>query len=424
MRSAICLLALVVLCIATKPITLDLVRMAPKHTELSATPRDYRTKLQGGHTVPIGGSILWKPTGAYYANVTVGSPPQAVLALLDSGSSDLLVTTKMCEGCNKNKAIEFEPKDSSSIKNVACNDPDIRCQKCGSEGCEFMNAYLTCAPDPNQVCIMKGPIYRDVFGVEGTNLGTPVNFGAISFMNITFPGGLNGISAIWGLSYRGTTSYNEVPAFQALVDAHQLDNVFSMCLHERGGKITLGGIDESLYTGDISYTPVTSDYYYSMRMLDLEVGGESLGFDPTFWNANGGSVLDSGTYSLYVPDKAYKQIFKALTLLCDKQTLTGICGLSFQDSLFGGKCFSLTSDQLDAFPNLTVVLDGVKLTVEPVYYLLNYGSQTNSSYCLGIQNGGPGSLTIHGDVVMLGYYTIFDRANKQIGFAKRNTANC
>lgn len=41
----------------------------------------------------------------------------------------------------------------------------------------------------------------------------------------------------------------------------------------------LGGIEPSLYKGEIWYTPVEKEWYYQVEILKLEVGGENLNLD-------------------------------------------------------------------------------------------------------------------------------------------------
>ncbi|TRZ05075.1 hypothetical protein HGM15179_022032, partial [Zosterops borbonicus] len=41
----------------------------------------------------------------------------------------------------------------------------------------------------------------------------------------------------------------------------------------------LGGIEPSLYTGEIWYTPIKEEWYYQVEILKLEVGGQNLELD-------------------------------------------------------------------------------------------------------------------------------------------------
>ena len=41
----------------------------------------------------------------------------------------------------------------------------------------------------------------------------------------------------------------------------------------------LGGIEPSLYKGNIWYTPIKEEWYYQVEILKLEVGGQNLELD-------------------------------------------------------------------------------------------------------------------------------------------------
>jgi hypothetical protein len=47
------------------------------------------------------------------------------------------------------------------------------------------------------------------------------------------------IDGIMGLSYRGSSSVHAVPVFEALVKAGLVKNIFSFCINQNGGVLTL-----------------------------------------------------------------------------------------------------------------------------------------------------------------------------------------
>jgi len=50
------------------------------------------------------------------------------------------------------------------------------------------------------------------------------------------------------------------PLFDDLVKTNNIDNIFSISLRNEGGTLILGGIDHSLYSGDIHYEPLRHGY--------------------------------------------------------------------------------------------------------------------------------------------------------------------
>jgi len=373
--------------------------------------------------VPLGGSISLLPTGAYYVEVAVGSPPQDVLALLDTGSSDFLVTTKGCNSCNKSSTYQYNISTSSSAQYVKCDSTEVKCPKCyKGEYCEFYNAYVTCVENnPDASCVMYGPVINDLFTVPGTTLVVPVNFGAIEFMNITFPGTM---TAIWGVSYKDQTGFGETGPLQALVNAGEINNIFGVCIMQDNGTMSIGGVDELLYSNWLGYSPIDrTSGYYGIKTTDVQISGMSIGLKESVYNLAGPSLIDSGTFSEVFPTEVYNKINQIINATCPSSSLVGVCNMSYENSLFNGVCFDMTEGEIDAFPTISVVFDGVTVGFNGTNYLVE-NILSPGQYCYGIQDGGRGSLVIHGDVLMKNHYTVFDSVNFQIGFADTNPSLC
>lgn len=56
-------------------------------------------------------------------------------------------------------------------------------------------------------------------------------------------------------------------------------NVFLSHVRDCFSSQVLGGIEPSLYRGDIWYTPIKEEWYYQIEILKLEIGGQSLNLD-------------------------------------------------------------------------------------------------------------------------------------------------
>lgn len=73
----------------------------------------------------------------------------------------------------------------------------------------------------------------------------------------------------------------------------------------------LGGIEPSLYQGDIWYTPIKEAWYYQIEILKLEIGGQSLNLDCREYNADK-AIVDSGTTLLRLPQKVFDAVVEAV----------------------------------------------------------------------------------------------------------------
>jgi len=375
-------------------------------------------------TVPLGGSISLLPTGAYYTEVTVGTPPQTLLSLLDSGSSDFIASTTICTSCGKPTTYEYNLQDSTTLKYLPCTGTHpVVCMQCiNNTDCGFLNEYITCvANNPDQVCIMEGPIVNDVFAIPETNLSVNVNFGAITFSNITLPGPM---TALWGLSYQKFTYFNETGPLEALADSGQIADIFSLCILQENGTFTLGGTDSRFYLGTIQYTPFIDTQGFGVYTLDVQISRKSLGFNSSIYNIGGASIVDSGTFSILFPSAVYQTISTIFLESCPKSGLVGVCDLNFNQTLFAGNCFNMTLDEVERFPTFQILLaQGVEISVGPLNYLVPTLNNP-STYCWGFQDGGSQSLTIYGDVALKRYYSVFDKQHQQFGIAKANVFAC
>jgi len=198
-------------------------------------------------------------------------------------------------------------------------------------------------------------------------------------------------------------------------------NIFAMCLLMKPGKLsngtlTLGGIDHSLYTGSISYTQNTGQgQMYSMQLNGLTVFGQQITSVQTDQ-----AILDSGTNVLLIPDTGFTDLYNSFYSSCSQgSNLVGVCGVSFENSIFDNTCFKMTQSQIKAYPNITLNIDNINIVMPPSTYLNQFDPESPNPllYCLGIRNTGFMGMTIIGDTSMSNYYVIFDNQQNRIGWA-------
>jgi len=212
----------------------------------------------------------------------------------------------------------------------------------------------------------------------------------------------------------GFTMGGQSNVFAQLVAAGKCDNVWAMCMYEgakSNGTLTIGGVDPRL-SDDVQYVPDSGRGFHSVHVNSMKLGDSTI-------NVGESGILDTGTNILLVPPNVYTEMQKSM---CAN------AGLAKCDDLWQNKCFALTDAEVDAYPPLSLELNGVSLEMTSRDYLL-LGSPLASSagqYCLGIRNGGSagGSGFIIGDTTMRHYYLVFDLAQKRIGWGKVNKQNC
>jgi len=340
-------------------------------------------------------------SGFFYCDVAIGTPSTTFTVIFDTGSSDLLVPASSCSTCGK--VNHYNPSKSSTSSKVTCSQ-DTQCT-CSAGVCTINDQYGG-GED------VKSTVYSD--SVSWSSLSATTRFGAItseSPAGTSFPAGVDGIL---GMAYQALSAANNPTFFDSLVAAGEVDNVFSLCISDQGGEVTLGGIDYTKFSGNIAYTDITLEAWYCVSMEDLLVNGKSVGVDSSVYNKYH-TIVDSGTTLFYIPQRAYNAMMTLMKANCSSQSLKGICD---NDSGFLAcqSGVSLTQSQIDEYPSLTVSLDNnVELTIDGNDYLVPVGG---GEYCFGIQAGSTQFPTILGDVVIQNFYVVFDRQNSQIGFAE------
>uniref|UniRef100_G3UER1 Beta-secretase 2 n=1 Tax=Loxodonta africana TaxID=9785 RepID=G3UER1_LOXAF len=217
--------------------------------------------------------------------------------------------------------------------------------------------------------------------------------------------------------------------FDSLVMQAKIANVFSMQMcgaglpvagsGTNGGSLVLGGIQPSLYKGDIWYTPIKEEWYYQIEILKLEIGGQSLNLDCREYNADK-AIVDSGTTLLRLPQKVFDAVVEAVahaSLIPE-----------FSDGFWTGSqlaCWTNSETPWSYFPKISIYLRdenssrSFRITILPqkqLYIQPMIGAGLNyECYRFGISPSS--NALVIGATVMEGFYVVFDRARKRVGFA-------
>ena len=91
-----------------------------------------------------------------------------------------------------------------------------------------------------------------------------------------------GISGILGL---GPSSFDNAfsdSILNQIIKSTGIDAVFSMCSNydtEGGGYLVLGGVDQAMYSGDISWFEYNTFFYYSIKVNTMMIGNVNIGYN-------------------------------------------------------------------------------------------------------------------------------------------------
>ncbi|XP_062835843.1 pepsin B-like [Anolis carolinensis] len=163
-----------------------------------------------------------------------------------------------------------------------------------------------------------------------------------------------------------------------------------------GGELILGGIDTQMFSGEITWAPVTREAYWQIGIEEFLIGNQATGLCSQGCQA----VVDTGTYLLAVPQQ-YMSTF-----------LQAVGGQEYNGE------YEVNCNNVQNMPTFTFIINGSQFPLPPSAYIAN-----NNGYCtvqieatyLPSPTGEP--LWIFGDVFLKEYYSVYDMANNRVGFA-------
>ncbi|EDV91898.1 lysosomal aspartic protease [Drosophila grimshawi] len=303
---------------------------------------------------------------AYYGAITIGTPPQSFEVLFDSGSSNLWVPSNTCTST----ACEVHNQyDSSASSTYQSNGESFSIQY----GTGSLSGFLsTDTVDINGLSVTS-QTFAEATDEPGTN-----------FNNANFDG-------ILGMGYQTISQDDVVPVFYNMVSQGLVDqSVFSFYLARAGtsttdgGELIFGGSDSSLYSGDLTYVPVSQEGYWQFTMDSATADGNSLCDDCQ-------AIADTGTSLIVAPANAYELLNEILNV--DDEGLVD--------------CSTISS-----LPVITFNIGGTNFDLSPSAYIIQSDGECQSSF----QYMGT-DFWILGDVFIGQYYTEFDLGNNRVGFA-------
>ena len=309
----------------------------------------------------------------YYGVIEIGTPPQKFNVTFDTGGSNLWVPSTNCASVTCSVHKKYDSKASSTYV---------------ANGTEFEIPYA--------VTTVSGIMSKDTVSVAGAKL-TGVTFGeALSEPGLGFA--FAKFDGILGLGFPSMAVAGVKPIFNEMVDQKVItEPVFSVYLkkdgeQETGGEITFGGIDNTKYTGYLTYAPVTGEASWQFTLDGLMLDGENGCEDGCQAIANTGTAFIAG------PTAAVELVQNAI-------------GAKKQ---WNGQ-YIVDCNSVPSLPSITFVIGGKKFEMKGNDYILNLSGTCISGF-QGI-NLPDGAVWILGDIFLSKYYSVYDYGNKRVGFA-------
>lgn len=323
----------------------------------------------------------------YFANVTLGTPSQALRLDIDTGSSDLW---------------------ANSADSDLCQQYATECAQSGTYSANSSSSYSIV----NSEFAIK---YADGSYAIGDYAKESLNIGGTTLTDVQFGIGYNSTSSqgILGVGYTtneasiSTTgkTYANVP--QLMVSQGKTATAaYSLWLNDldaNTGSILFGGVDSDKYTGTLSTVPIIKEsgtyQEFVIGLSSLSAAGQSL-----FTDSPIPVLLDSGSSLSYLPTQYAQALFTVFNAAYDSSSGAAVvsCDLASSSSTVD---FSFSGVNISVPMNELVIIDGYRRGV---------------AVCiLGISDA-EGSTSVLGDTFLRSAYVVYDLTNNEISLASTN----
>lgn len=305
----------------------------------------------------------------YIANVSVGTPPQTIPMLLDTGSTDWWFQHE-------------EPNGDTLMQNGGPAYAANASSTASTNGTFWTAGY--------GMGNTNGTVFQDNI-VMGGLTAQYQHFADVT--NLTSGFYYFGFSGIAGLAWNKLSNISKTADvfIQNLTQQNSLPQIFAFYVSKledsQVNKMDIGGYDPNAYVGSITWLPVSAQYWWSLQLSKVTYGPRILPVSTLF------GIIDSGSTAIVVPSYVHSVLMKMIG-----EDANGNIDCSTRQYL----------------PTLSFTLAGNDMSLTPDQYTYDNGDGT----CGHVFDAWESSYWIFGLYFLQNYYSIYDMENKRIGFAK------
>lgn len=341
-----------------------------KHSEMMFQDTSIHDE-KGGHVVPVSNFL----NAQYFSDITIGTPPQSFKVVLDTGSSNLWVPSTECGSIACYLHTKYDSSASSTYK---------------KNGTSFEIRYGSGS--------LSGFVSQDVMTIGDLQIKKQDFAEATEEPGLAFAFGR--FDGILGLGFDTISVNHIVPPFYSMIDQGLLDEpVFAFYLgntangEDDEAEAVFGGVDDSHYTGKMTYIPLRRKAYWEVDLDSIKFGDGSVELENT------GAILDTGTSLIAVPSDLAELLNKEMGA---KKGYNGQ--------------YTVECDKRDSLPDMSFTLSGKEFTITPYDYILEVqGSCISSIFGMDFP-GDP--LIILGDAFLRKWYSVYDLGGGRVGLAQ------
>ncbi len=355
--------------------------------------------------------------GTHFIYLYIGTPPQRVSVIVDTGSTYTAFPCSGCSSCGEHTDKYWNESKSTSKEIPSCF---VRGDQC--------HVDFVCKNEDNK-CVLhesyKEKSSWDAFEVKdktsigdesiaaNSDLPEPIDFtfaciydetNALLFRRQKADG-------IMGMNRMSGTFVSTLKKFNAIEY-----EMFSLCFHSEGGTLVLGGTepqlweepDSMVYARDPNYQHGRFSSFFNVHVVGIQIGSHKLRKSRITAAFSGGSIVDSGTTDTYFPasiDQEFRKVWKEAV------------GWEYTYA----DIVKLDKDGLAAMPSIKIIIEGENEDFEVEMLPDAYLDPYNDGYLVSIattENMASGGIL--GANFMKNHDILFDNENPRIGFARAN----
>jgi len=187
--------------------------------------------------------------------------------------------------------------------------------------------------------------------------------------------------------------------------AHVESRIFAICLAEWGGRLVVGGANESYHTGPVQWTGLEI-WSYRVQLSSMAIAGKTLS---TSYRR---TVIDSGTTFTYMATGPYHALRDGIESFCRRHNSCG--------AQRSGTCWNVPDlyKGLERFPVVDVYFGSVKTTWDARAYM--HRKHTSTQWCYSFEDDGASAGTTLGASWMKYKEVVFDLHRQKVGIAPAN----
>jgi hypothetical protein len=376
---------------------------------------------------------LFDENDRYYLRILIGTPPQEVLMVLDTGGGDPWIPCSSHQFSSQ-KFDRFHPSASSSYQRILCDSQlckpyapsSLTCNLIHPIPCNFSELYAD-GEEPT------GVLSQDTFGFSTDNMQiSNIMFGCVHEGNVPYQLDNGWVYGNIGLlprpeSFLGqmASQYGHYPIMSYYLSSRSYDVSATSW-------IFFGGQSSQ----NLSFVPLVGQGYFSINLRGITVDNVDVDFsnittlvyDPI--TQVGGFVLDTGSKGTWLQEPLHSRFVN--TFVAAMKTRTGIYPNPKYNDVSNDNevCYAFDSD-VNIFdiqvPNVTFHLDNdvhLHLGFQNLFILSReYFSEDNQQiWCLAFNNFADENIYGHiiGNIFQQNFHVEIDFTNGRIGFGRLN----